>query len=230
MKNSREQARYVQGMFARVAPRYDLMNFLMTAGQHRVWIREVIRSAGLRPGSSILDLGSGTGDLAREALRAQPGCSVVAGDFTLEMMLAGRDRGGAQPHWAATDALSLPFAEASFDVLVSGYLLRNVTDLELALREQYRVLKPGGIWLALDTTRPRPSILTPFIQFHMRRVIPLMGALVTGQRDAYTYLPTTSENFLLAETLAERVQAAGFKQVSFARRMFGTIAIHRAVR
>lgn len=229
MKNN-DQARYVQGMFARVAPRYDLMNFLMTAGQHQGWIREVIRAAALPPGGRLLDLGSGTGDLAREALRAQPGCRVIAGDFTLEMMLAGRARGGAQPNWAATDALSLPFADESFDVLVSGYLLRNVTDLDLALREQHRVLKPGGVWLALDTTRPKPSLLSPFIQFHMRRVIPWLGGLVTGQRDAYTYLPTTSEKFLLAETLAERVRAAGFEQVRFVRRMFGTIAIHRAVK
>ena len=217
---------YVQGMFNRIAPRYDLMNRLMTAGQDLRWRREVIRRAWLGPNAHLLDLGAGTGDLAREALRQHPDCHALAADFTLGMMRVGQRHAPPAPDWSAADALALPFASQYFDAIVSGYLLRNVSDLPLALKEQFRALKPGGWLVSLDTTRPVRSILTPFIQFHMRTIIPLLGSLITGQRDAYTYLPSSSENFLDAETLAETLRAAGFEEVGFQRRMFGTMAIH----
>jgi demethylmenaquinone methyltransferase/2-methoxy-6-polyprenyl-1,4-benzoquinol methylase len=219
-------ASHVQNIFTRIAPRYDLMNRLMTGGMDGAWRREVIARACLAPGSCLLDLGSGTGDLAREALRQQPASRVIAADFTLAMMLAGQSRPGAALVWTAADALHLPFPSQSFDALVSGFLLRNVADLDVALREQLRVLRPGGHWVALDTTRPRRSLLSPFIHFHMHRVIPFLGTLLTGQRDAYTYLPDSSEAFLAAEQLAGRMAAAGFGGVGFRRLNFGTIAIH----
>ena len=217
---------YVQGMFNRIAPRYDLMNRLMTAGQDIRWRREVIRRAQLKPGAQLLDLGAGTGDLAREALRQQPQCNALAADFTLGMMRVGQKHTPPTPDWSAADALALPFADQRFDAVVSGYLLRNVSNLPLALREQFRTLKPGGWLVSLDTTRPVRSILTPFIQFHMRVIIPLLGSLITGQSDAYTYLPTSTENFLDAETLADALRSTGFVEVGFQRRMFGTMAIH----
>ncbi len=224
---SGDKAGYVQGVFTRIAPRYDLMNRLMTGGQDVAWRREVIRRAQLAPGERLLDLGAGTGDLAREALRAQPECQVVAADFTLGMMQAGQKRPGAALDWSSADALHLPFPDQSFDAIVSGFLLRNVSDLPLALAEQYRVLKPGGRMVALDTTRPpEHSILTPFIRFHMRKIIPWMGTLISGQRDAYLYLPSSSEAFLTAERLAATMAAVNFRQVVFVRRMGGTIAIH----
>lgn len=216
----------MQGMFNRIAPRYDLMNRLMTAGQDLRWRREVIRRAQLGPNARLLDLGAGTGDLAREALRQHPDCNALAADFTLGMMRVGQRHAPPAPDWSAADALALPFASQQFDAIVSGYLLRNVSDLPLALKEQFRALKPGGWLVSLDTTRPVRSILTPFIQFHMRTIIPLLGSLITGQRDAYTYLPSSSENFLDATTLAEALSAAGFEQIGFQRRMFGTMAIH----
>jgi demethylmenaquinone methyltransferase/2-methoxy-6-polyprenyl-1,4-benzoquinol methylase len=214
-------------MFEEIAPRYDLMNRLMTGGQDIRWRTQVIRLARIPTGGRVLDLGAGTGDLTREALRQSPGCRVVAADFTLGMMQAGKRLHGSDHHpWTAADALHLPFPEAAFDAVVSGFLLRNVVDLPAALAEQMRVLKPGGRLVALDTTRPRPSLLSPFIRFHMRQMIPFLGGLLTGSRSAYTYLPTTSENFLLAEDLLERIQAAGFEQAGFQRLMFGTTAIH----
>ena len=217
---------YVQGMFNRIAPRYDLMNRLMTAGQDLRWRREVIRRARLGPNARLLDLGAGTGDLAHEALRQYPDCHALAADFTLGMMRVGQRHAPPVPDWSAADALALPFASQYFDAIVSGYLLRNVSDLPLALKEQLRALKPGGWLVSLDTTRPVRSIFTPFIQFHMRTIIPLLGSLITGQRDAYTYLPSSSEKFLDAETLAEALRTAGFEEVGFQRRMFGTMAIH----
>jgi demethylmenaquinone methyltransferase/2-methoxy-6-polyprenyl-1,4-benzoquinol methylase len=105
-----------------------------------------------------------------------------------------------------------------------------VVDLPRALSEQYRVIKPGGRIVTLDTTRPRPSLLSPFIRFHMHHVIPFLGGLLTGSREAYVYLPETSENFLLAEDLLARIQEAGFQQTGFRRLMFGTIAIHWGTR
>ncbi|MBI4928927.1 MAG: class I SAM-dependent methyltransferase, partial [Anaerolineae bacterium] len=149
------RARAVQGMFTTIAPRYDLMNRLMTAGMDTAWRRNVIRRAQIVPGSRLLDLGAGTGDLAREALRQQPACRVLAADFTLAMMQVGKASYPAPSDWSGADALNLPFPDDSFDALVSGFLLRNVTDLERALREQWRVLRPGGRFVALDTTRPR---------------------------------------------------------------------------
>lgn len=217
-------------MFNRIAPRYDLMNRLMTGGQDRAWRREVIGRAGLQPGQRLLDLGAGTGDLAFEALRRHPGVQVVAADFTPAMLQVGRKRPEPHPGWAAADALRLPFPDESFDALVSGFLLRNVADLDQALAEQYRVLRPGGRWVSLDTTRPAPGLFSPLIRFHMDRVIPALGALVTGQRDAYTYLPASSQNFLPAEQLLECLRRAGFRQAGFRRRMFGTVAVHWAVR
>lgn len=213
-------------MFARIAPRYDLMNRLMTGWQDVIWRREVIRRAGLFPGARLLDLGAGTGDLAREALRQRPGCQVVAADFTLEMMLNGRRRSAPELIWSAADALRLPFASGQFDAVVSGFLLRNVSDVPQALSEQWRVLRPGGWMVALDTTRPARTWLSPLIRLHMRHVIPLLGQIVTGDRDAYEYLPSSSEAFLEAEELAGLMEQAGFEQVGFRRRNAGTVAIH----
>jgi demethylmenaquinone methyltransferase/2-methoxy-6-polyprenyl-1,4-benzoquinol methylase len=220
-----EKSRYVQNLFTRIAYRYDLMNRLMTGGQDIRWRREVIRRAALHPHASLLDLGAGTGDLAREALLQQPTAHVTAADFTLEMMRAGR-QDSDQFGWSAADALRLPFPAERFHAVVSGFLMRNVVDNMEALREQYRVLKPKGRIVILDTTRPKKNLLSPFIWIHLHIVIPTLGTLLSGQRDAYTYLPDSTEAFLSAEELAARMAAAGFKRIGYKRVMFGTIAIH----
>ena len=221
------RARYVQGMFARIARRYDLMNRLMTVGQDRRWRREVIRRAALPAGGRLLDIGAGTGDLAREALRQYPDCHPVAADFTLEMMRVGKDRVTLSGlGWSATDALSLPFPSGGFDAVVSGFLLRNVSDIQGALREQHRVLAPGGSIVVLDTTRPSKNLLSPLINFHLHTVIPALGQVVTGSKEAYTYLPETTDAFLEAKKLAALMVQAGFREVGFHHLMFATIAIH----
>ncbi|MBI5841238.1 MAG: ubiquinone/menaquinone biosynthesis methyltransferase [Chloroflexi bacterium] len=219
-----ERAQYVQSMFTRIAHRYDLMNRLMTGGQDVRWRKEVIELARLTPSASLLDLGTGTGDLAREALTQMPRAKVTAADFTIEMMRVGNQNGSLA--WSAADALNLPFKDRTFDAVVSGFLMRNVTDVQRALKEQHRALKPGGRIVILDTTRPKRNLLSPFIWIHMHVVIPTVGGLLSGVREAYTYLPNTTEGFLTAEQLASRMIAAGFKKVDFKRLMFGTIAIH----
>jgi demethylmenaquinone methyltransferase/2-methoxy-6-polyprenyl-1,4-benzoquinol methylase len=221
------RVRYVQDMFARISGRYDLMNRLMTAGQDIRWRREVIRRAELPPDGRLLDLGAGTGDLAREALRLQPTSLPLAADFTLEMMRVGKSHpASAKFPWAAADALCLPFQAEIFDAVVSGFLIRNVIDLPQALREQGRVLNPGGRIVILDTTRPPRNLLSPFIRFHLRYVIPTLGRLVAGAGEAYTYLPDSTQAFLTAEQLAEELWLAGFSQVGFRRLMLGTVSIH----
>ncbi len=215
---------FVQEIFTRIARRYVLMNHLMTGGQDIRWRRLTVRQARLQPGATVLDLGTGTGDLAREVTRQVPSARLIGADFTLEMMRVGQ-RFGPFPCLAA-DALNLPFSEATFDAVLSGFLMRNVSDLSRALAEQFRVLKPGGRIVILDTTRPRRNLLWPFIWLHMHAVIPLLGALLAGASQAYRYLPESTENFLLAEELAQRMEQAGFRQVGFRRLMFGVAAIH----
>jgi demethylmenaquinone methyltransferase/2-methoxy-6-polyprenyl-1,4-benzoquinol methylase len=219
-----ERATYVQNMFTRIARRYDLMNRLMTGGQDIRWRKQVIQLARLRHNASLLDLGTGTGDLAREAVAQFPQARVIAADFTLEMMRVGQKRGSL--NFSSADALQLPFQEWFFDAVVSGFLMRNVIDLQKALQEQYRVLKKGGRMVILDTTRPKKNILSPFIWVHMHFVIPALGKLLTGSSDAYHYLPETTEGFVTAEEMAARMAAAGFKKINYERFMFGTIAIH----
>lgn len=219
-----ERAAYVQNMFTRIARRYDLMNRLMTGGQDIRWRRQVIQLARLERNSRLLDLGTGTGDLAREALAQVPQAKVVAADFTLEMMRVGQKNGPL--NFSSADALGLPFNDQTFDAVVSGFLMRNVIDLQKALQEQYRVLKKGGRIVILDTTRPRKNLLSPFIWLHMHFFIPLLGRLITGSSDAYRYLPETTEGFVTAEQLAARMAAASFKRVGYERFMFGTIAVH----
>jgi demethylmenaquinone methyltransferase/2-methoxy-6-polyprenyl-1,4-benzoquinol methylase len=219
-----ERAKYVQNMFTRIAGRYDLMNRLMTGGQDIRWRKRVVELARMNSHASFLDLGTGTGDLAREALSAFPQARVVAADFTFEMMRVGQKT--SPLNFSTADALRLPFNDSSFDAVVSGFLMRNVIDLQKALEEQYRVLKHGGRIVILDTTRPKKNILSPFIWLHMHFIIPALGGLLTGSRDAYRYLPETTEGFVTAEELAARMTKAGFQNIGFQRYMFSTIAIH----
>ena len=220
----KERGEYVQDMFTRIAHRYELMNRLMTAGQDVRWREQVIQQTKLKPNARLLDLGAGTGDLAREALKQQPRAKVIAADFTLEMMRVGQHNGSLP--WSAADALHLPFEKNTFDAIVSGFLMRNVGNLQQALEEQFRALKPGGHIVILDTTKPKRNLLSPFIWLHMHVVIPFIGGLLSGFKDAYNYLPDSTEGFVTAEEMAARMASAGFKDIQFDRLMFGTIAIH----
>jgi demethylmenaquinone methyltransferase/2-methoxy-6-polyprenyl-1,4-benzoquinol methylase len=221
------RARYVQGMFSRIAGRYDLMNRLMTFGQDRRWRRRVIQESQLPPGGRLLDIATGTGDIALEALRQQPGIHAVGGDFTIEMMQAGAaDPQRAAIRWVAADTLALPFPDDMFDAVTSGFLMRNVINVAGAFREQMRVTRPGGWIVVLESSPPKKNLLQPFIRIHLNTVIPTLGWLVAGDAEAYRYLPDSTQQFQEPESLAELMRQAGLQDVAYRLYMFGTIAIH----
>jgi demethylmenaquinone methyltransferase/2-methoxy-6-polyprenyl-1,4-benzoquinol methylase len=222
-----EHGAAIQAMFGRIAGRYDLMNRLMTFGQDRRWQRAVVRQARLPRGGWLLDIATGTGDIAREAQRQTPGLHVIAADFTLPMMRIGQGRPGADAlHWQAADTLHLPYAAARFDAVTSGYLFRNVADIPGALAEQMRVLKPGGRLVTLDTTPPPPGPLRPLIQMYLKNVIPALGRIVASDHAAYRYLLDSSLGFKTPDELADLMRAAGLLDVQYRRFMFGTVAVH----
>lgn len=219
----------VRGMFARISGRYDLLNRVMTFGRDRTWRQEAIDYLQVQPGQTILDAGCGTGDIALEISNKVPSTIVIAADLTVEMIKVGKNRsGGETVHWVVADAEYLPFGNAVFDGVISGYLLRNVPRVPVALAEQFRVTIPEGRFVSLDTTPPRKNLLYPFIKFYLKFIIPFMGKILTGDSAAYTYLPETTAHFLSAEVLAERIAQAGYRDITFVRRMFGSMAIHRA--
>lgn len=214
-------------MFTRIAGRYDLMNRLMSFGQDVFWRRKMMVKINFPPWAVVLDLGAGTGDLSREVRRLTDGASITAVDFTLGMLEAGKDWQSIQR--CNADAMCLPFESHRFDVVVSGFLVRNVESVEQTLAEMVRVLKPGGHLLILDMTRPRSKVLAPFIRFYLNRVVPLLGAMITGQKEAYKYLPDSTQSFLKAEELANKMKASGLHDVEFETLNFGTVAIHHGM-
>lgn len=218
---------HVQGMFGRIAPRYDLMNRLMTFGRDKGWRKFVVQQAHIPTEGHVLDIAAGTGDIAFEVRRQYPKATVIAADFALPMMQVGQKRAdGPSVDWLGANALALPLPDSAFDAVVSGFLFRNVPDIDLALQEQWRILKPGGYLVTLDTSPPPQNLLRPFINIHLKYVIPTVGKLISGDSSAYRYLPQSTLEFKTPEALAERIRKAGFQQVGYQNFMFKTVAVH----
>jgi len=226
-----ERAQYVQGMFARISARYDLMNRLMTGGRDIAWRREVIHLALLSPDARLLDVATGTGDILIEALRQQPAVRAIGSDFTFEMMVTGKEKAGAERiGWNTADALQLPFPDNTFDAVTSGFGVRNFIDREQAFREQRRVVKPGGRVICLEISKPPQNLLRPFFLLFFNKIVPFAGGLISGQRDAYTYLPQSVNEFLTPDELKAIMERAGLREVRYKRLMMSTVAIHWAVK
>ena len=217
----------VRLMFGRISKKYDLLNRLMSFGFDLLWRRYVIRMAEVPPGGKVLDAGAGTGDIALEIKNHNPGIRVAAVDLTYEMMAVGKKReGGNGIDWCQADTEHLPFPDYTFDAVTSGFLARNVPDIVKMFREQTRVLKPGGHLVCLDTSPIPNNMLKPLILIYYRLVIPFMGFVIAGEKNAYKYLPETTIGFLEPEVLAGKLAEAGLKNVNYRSFMFGNISVH----
>jgi demethylmenaquinone methyltransferase/2-methoxy-6-polyprenyl-1,4-benzoquinol methylase len=210
----------VRRMFDRIAPVYDAMNRVMTAGLDRRW-RRLAAEAVVRPGDGVLDACCGTGDLAIAGARA--GGVVTGLDFS-ERMLERARRKAPEIEWVQGDALALPFENGSFDAATVGFGVRNLDDLEAGLRELARVLRPGGRVAVLEITRPR-GLLRPFFRFWFDGVVPLLGKVLPGGA-AYTYLPASVRRFPGPEDLGALMERAGFRDVAWRMLAGGIVALH----
>jgi demethylmenaquinone methyltransferase/2-methoxy-6-polyprenyl-1,4-benzoquinol methylase len=221
VESGRLPAEGVRRMFDRIAPVYDAMNRVMTAGLDQRWRRATVR-ATVREGDRVLDACCGTGDLAIAARKAGAG-EVVGIDFS-ERMLGRARRKAPELEWRQADVLKLPFEDASFDVAVVGFGVRNVEDLGAAIRELRRVLRSGGRLGILEITTPRGP-LRLFYRLWFDRIVPLLGRVLPGG-DAYTYLPASVRRFPGPDALAELLGSCGFRDVEFCRFAGGIVALH----
>jgi demethylmenaquinone methyltransferase/2-methoxy-6-polyprenyl-1,4-benzoquinol methylase len=211
-------------MFDRIAPVYDVMNHVMTAGLDRRW-RKLAAAEVVWPGDRVLDACCGTGDLAVEVERR--GGRVVGLDFSERMLERARRKSGAI-EWVQGDALALPFGDGEFDAATVGFGVRNLADLEGGLRELARVLRPGAKVAVLEITRPR-GILRPFFRLWFDGVVPVLGRVLPGG-EAYTYLPASVRRFPGPDDLSALLEAAGFEDVRYRLLGGGSVALHVGTR
>lgn len=230
------KAEYVNRMFGQIAPTYDRVNRLMTFGLDQGWRKVVVAEAAPPFGGKALDVATGTGDIALSlAPKVGPQGEIIASDFSLEMMLPGP--GKAQKagfadriRWVGADALNLPFADNTFDCVTTGFAMRNVVDIEQAFRDMGRVVKPGGRVVCLEVARPKFAPVRWGHQLYFNYIVPVLGRLISGHREAYTYLPDSARNFPPPEELKKIMERAGLTQVRFRRYGLGAVAIHVGVK
>ncbi len=223
----REQKRRIRSMFDAVAPRYDLLNHLLSLGIDVRWRKRAVAALDLRPGQVVLDLCAGTGDLGFEAARREPGVAVVGVDLAREMLVRAQGKGGGERHlFLQGDAERLPLAGASVDRAGVGFGIRNVSSLPAAFAETARVLRPGGIFAVLEFTTPPNRVFRALYQAYFHRVLPVVGGWVSGRRDAYTYLPDSVSRFPSPPELARIAREAGFSEVSWTLLQGGIAALH----
>lgn len=228
-----EKAARVRGVFDSVASRYDIMNDLMSFGVHRLWKHIAIDLAAVRNGQQVLDLASGTGDLAaRYAALVGPQGKVVMSDINAAMLEEGRKRMIDSGHvgnveYMQIDAEKIPFADNSFHCVSIAFGLRNVTDKDQALREMLRVLKPGGRALVLEFSHPGSKPLSKLYDLYSFKALPLIGKLVTNDADSYRYLAESIRMHPDQESLLQMMQDAGFERCDYHNLTGGVVAIHR---
>lgn len=225
-----EKAARVHGVFSSVAARYDLMNDLMSGGVHRLWKDAMLDWLAPRPGMALLDVAGGTGDIAFRFLeRVKGDGQATVCDMTQAMLDEGARRAAARgltADWVCGDAMRLPFPDASFDAYTIAFGIRNITRIEAALAEAYRVLRPGGRFLCLEFSQlPQPALQWAYDRYSFN-VIPSMGQAVTGDRGSYQYLVESIRRFPDQESFVEMIRAAGFGQVRFRNLSLGIAALH----
>lgn len=228
-----EKADLVRGVFDSVASRYDLMNDLMSMGVHRLWKRFTVELSGVRAGQQVLDLASGTGDLAdRFAGLVGPEGLVVMTDINANMLVTGRDRMADKGHagnlaFAQVNAEALPFPDNSFDCITIGFGLRNVTDKKKALKSMYAALRPGGRALVLEFSKPVIKPLEKIYDLYSFSLLPKIGKLVTRDEESYRYLAESIRMHPDQETLREMMEQAGLENCDYHNLSGGIVAVHR---
>jgi demethylmenaquinone methyltransferase/2-methoxy-6-polyprenyl-1,4-benzoquinol methylase len=231
-----EKTYRVREVFNNVSMRYDLMNDLMSAGLHRMWKRVAIETIAIRPGMQILDLASGTGDLARGmSRRAGSEGHVVMTDINEQMLHVGRnkciDNGELKGlSWCQCDAETLPYPNEAFDRVVIGFGLRNFTDKAAALREMHRILKPGGKALVLEFSKPVSAPLSQLYDIYSFSVLPALGHFVAQDKESYQYLAESIRKHPDQSALAEMMREADFESVTYTNLTGGIVAIHTGVK
>lgn len=221
------KSRYVRRLFATVADRYDLITVLLSYGQDRRWKRRLVGMAPVAPGTKALDLACGTGDIAFEL--AARGARVAGLDLTLRMLeLARRKPQAAQAAFLAGDMMALPFAAGSFDVVTTGYGIRNVPIMDPAIAEVHRVLRPGGVFLSLDFNRPHNAIVRSVYLAYLTVVGSALGHALHRDADTYRYIPETIRRYPGAGAVADRLLNQGFSTSEWFPLLGGLMAIHRA--
>lgn len=221
----------VRAMFTRIASRYDLVNTLMTAGRHHAWRRTVARAVAVAPPGPVLDLATGTGDLAQAIAAQSPERLIVGADFSEAMLRRARAKlgpRGSRVWLLAADALALPFPAQTFACVTSAFLLRNLEDLEGGLAEMRRITRPGGSVVTFDIVRPANPLWATLFGLYFHHVVPAVGAVVAGDRRAYTYLPRSVDRFPRPAALADLMRAAGLRDVRWRTLGLGTVALHVA--
>lgn len=221
----------VQGIFARIAPGYDVVNILASLGIDRLWRRTTVRMANVGAADRVLDLCAGTGDLTLSMARLGGPAEVRSTDFVPEMLEIGKKkaaafRGRTCIDFDVVDAQSIPYEDASFDIATVGFGVRNLPDRAANFREVLRVLRPGGRYLILEFTRPPSAIVRTLYYWYLGHVVPLLGGLVSGDRRSYQYLNDSILQFPDQETLAAELRAAGFSDVRYSNLTFGIVAVH----
>jgi demethylmenaquinone methyltransferase/2-methoxy-6-polyprenyl-1,4-benzoquinol methylase len=234
-QTEQEAATWVRGMFGRVAHRYDLANHLLSLNIDRYWRAHTVRRVRRileRPDARVLDICCGTGDLVL-ALERKAGGQVLGSDFCHPMLVAAREKAAARRARTAlfeSDALRLPVRDASLDLITVAFGFRNLANYAAGLAEMKRVLRPGGMAAILEFSQPPNPIFRALNNLYCRRILPLIGGLLSGARDAYTYLPESVRKFPTAPELAGDMRRAGFEQVSFEYLTGGIVALHLGTR
>jgi demethylmenaquinone methyltransferase/2-methoxy-6-polyprenyl-1,4-benzoquinol methylase len=226
-------AAHVREMFGRIAPRYDLLNHLLSLDIDKLWRRRVAtRFASLLhdPQAKVLDLCCGTGDLGFAFRREAPaGAEITGSDFVPEMLVRARAKAavsGASVNFMEADALALPFADSSFDLVSCAFGLRNLANYDRGLQEIHRVLKPGGAAAILEFSEPPGKVFGALYRFYFKHVFPRLGGLISGSASAYSYLPSSVSKFPLPEELVSRFERTGFIDVQFERWTGGIVTLH----
>jgi demethylmenaquinone methyltransferase/2-methoxy-6-polyprenyl-1,4-benzoquinol methylase len=232
-----QAARWVRDMFSRIAPRYDLLNHLLSFQLDRVWRARAVRRLRRRladAGVRILDICCGSGDLTLAlAAAAHPAALVVGSDFARPMLTeASRkiERRGAKVTLLEADALLLPFKDGAFDVLTVAFGFRNLASYESGLREMLRVLRPGGVAALLEFSQPPNRLFARAYSLYANRILPAVGGWISGSPDAYAYLPASVNRFPEAPELAEMMRRVGFLEVRFERMSAGIVALHSGIK